>query len=121
MDLAARWNGDSFREHLRNIRRTWRGWNIVLFLDRGTPHTAAQSRALADELNIELRWLPTACPELNPVKSLWRWLKGRVLCNYQPDSFLDTTNTALNAIINLTCHKTRLLTGTLSKDFWLRT
>ena len=93
----------------------------MLFLDRGSPHTAAASQTLADELNIELRWLPTACPELNPVESLWRWLKGRILCNHQPVNFEDTTHTAINAIKSLTLQKTRKLTGTLSKDFWLRT
>ena len=29
------------------IRNSWRGWNIVLFLDRGSPHTAQASRQLA--------------------------------------------------------------------------
>jgi transposase len=89
----------------------------VLFLGRGSPHTAAVSQALADELDIELRWLPTACPELNPVESLWRWLKGRILCNHQPDNIEDTTQTALEAIDRLTLRQTLNLAGTLSKDF----
>jgi len=32
-------------------------------------------------LGIELRFLPAACPELNPVEGLWRCLKGRVLAD----------------------------------------
>jgi hypothetical protein len=61
-DLASRWNGDAFRDHLRQIRREWSGWHIVLFLGRGSPHTAAVSQALADELDIELRWLRLSQP-----------------------------------------------------------
>jgi len=121
IDLAPRWHGESFRDHLKHIRRQWRGWNIVLFLDRGTPHTAAASRQLAKALNIELRWLPTACPELNPVEDLWRWLKGSVLCNHQPDDFADTTRTAVEALDQLSNKQTLRISGTLCKNFWLRT
>jgi hypothetical protein len=121
VDLAPRWHGDSFRAHLQHIRRQWRGWNIVLFLDRGTPHTAAASRQLAAQLGIELRWLPTACPELNPVEDLWRWLKGTILCNHQPDDFADTTSTAVEALEELTNQQALTLSGALSKHFWLRT
>jgi hypothetical protein len=81
LDQAKEWHQASFQEHLRHLRSQWRGWNIVLFLDRGSPHTAKRSRKLARELGIELRWLPVACPELNPVEGLWRHLKGKVLAN----------------------------------------
>jgi transposase len=48
----------------------------VLFVDRGSPHTAKGSQALARGLGIELRLLPTVCPELNPLEWLWRYLKS---------------------------------------------
>lgn len=121
VDLAPRWDGASFREHLEHIRRLWRGWNIVLFLDRGTPHTAGASRQLAAKLGIELRWLPTACPELNPVEDLWRWLKGSILCNHQPHDFTDTTRTAVEALKELSPHEALRLSGALCNNFWLRT
>jgi DDE superfamily endonuclease len=72
LDQALQWNQESFQEHLRHLKAPWRGWHIVLFLDRGSPHTAKRSRRSAKELGIELRWLPTACPELNPVEGIWR-------------------------------------------------
>jgi hypothetical protein len=80
LDQALKWNQESFQEHLRHLKSQW-GWNIVLFLDRGSPHTAKRSLKLAKELGIELRWLPVACPELNPVEGLWRQLKGKALAN----------------------------------------
>jgi hypothetical protein len=46
------------------------GWRFVLFLDRGSPHTARASRRLARGLGIELRLLPTACPEQNPLREV---------------------------------------------------
>lgn len=121
IDLADRWNGESFRDHLRRLRSRWRGWNIVLFIDRGSPHTAKASRQLAREYGIDVRWLPTACPELNPVEDLWKWLKGTILQNHQPDNFTDTLATATDALRSLTNRETKQLTGILSGNFWLPT
>ena len=74
-------NAALLQEHLRHLKTQWRGWRIVLFLDRGSPHRAKKSLKLAKELGIELRWLPVACPELNPVEGIWRHLKGTALAN----------------------------------------
>ena len=121
LDVARRWDGASFREHLEAVRRLWRGWNIVLFLDRGSPHTAKDSRRLAERLGIEVRWLPTACPELNPVEGLWRWLKGAVLCNSQAERFDDTVSRALDTLASLSPRQVRQTAGIMSEHFWLRT
>lgn len=67
---APAWNRHTFQEHLRSVRSVWRGWDIVLLLDRGSPHTAGASRERAADLGVELRFPPAACPELNPVGGL---------------------------------------------------
>lgn len=121
VDVVDRWNGQTWRDHLSRIRSCWRGWNIVLFLDRGSPHTANASRRLAAELAIDLRWLPTACPELNPVEDIWRWLKGTILCNYQPDNFADTIQRATQALDQLTPQELLTKARVLSQHFWLPT
>jgi hypothetical protein len=54
---------ETHQSFLQLIRAYWRGWNIVLFEDRGSPHTAANSLALAQEVGIEVRLLPRATPE----------------------------------------------------------
>ena len=121
VEVVDRWNGPTWRDHLRRIRSFWPGWNIVLFLDRGSPHTAQASRKQALDMGIEIRWLPVACPELNPVEGLWRWLKGTVLCNFQPKSFCDTIDTAIAAVKELTPRQILKKAGVLSQNFWLRT
>ena len=117
---ARHWNQATFQEVLRAIRRTWRGWRIVLFLDRGAPHKARASRALAKALGIELRWLPVACPELNPVDHLWRHVKQDVLAN-EPVPDLDMSVERACAYIMALSPQERLRkAGVLSSRFWLR-
>ncbi len=121
LSRAGRWNQDSFQAHLRDVRRLWRGWRIVLFLDRGSPHTAKRSRALAAELGVELRFLPTACPELNPVEGLWRHVKGRVLAD-EPTPDLDASLARACESLRAMAPAERLrLAGILSGNFWLPT
>jgi len=109
----------TFQRILRFIRRRWRGWHIVLFLDKISAQRAKASRTLARELNIELRWLPTACPELNPVDHLWRHLKQDILAN-EPTPNLDITlKRAWSYLNDLTPRERLQKAGVLSGNFWL--
>jgi hypothetical protein len=120
-DESAKWNQDAFQEHLRSIRSRWRGWKLVLFLDRGSPHTARRSRALASELGIELRFLPTACPELNPVEGLWKHAKGRVLANEPTPDLGDALGRVYDELFQMGSTERLQLAGVLSGNFWLPT
>ena len=60
--ITEHWTAATHQAFLRQVRQAWRGWYIVLFADRGSPHTAKASRALATALGLEVRWLPTATP-----------------------------------------------------------
>jgi DDE superfamily endonuclease len=121
LDQALRWNQDSFQKHLRHLKAQWRGWNIVLFLDRGSPHRAKGSLKLAQELGIELRWLPVACPELNPVEGLWRQLKGKVLANRPTLWMEELMERACGYIPSLSPVERLQQPGVLSGNFWLAT
>lgn len=121
LDRAGRWNQYSFQAHLRHVRSVWRGWRVVLFVDRGSPHTATASRALAEELGIELRFLPTACPELNPLEGLWRHVKGRVLANEPTPDLDEALSRACESIVNMTATQRLQTAGVLSGNFWLPT
>jgi hypothetical protein len=121
LDEADRWNQQTFQEHLRHVRSTWRGWHVVLFVDRDSPHTAKGSRELAEALGIELRFLPTACPELNPLEGLWRYIKGEILAN-EPTPDLETAlDRALDEILDMDPTERLYVAGVLSGNFWLPT
>ena len=110
---------EQFQEMLRQMRRHWRGWHIVLFLDRNSPHTAETSRQLARELGIQLRWLPKACSELNVMDQLWRHVKDDVAAN-EPTPKVDETVRRAHDYVHALTPKERLQkAGVLSADFWL--
>ena len=117
---AEAWNQKEFQDVLRQIRSRWRGWHIVLFIDQGSPHTAKASRRLAKELGIELRWLPVACPDLNPVDDLWRHVKQDVLANEGTPDLDVSLARACEYILSLTPEERLRKAGLLSGNFWLR-
>lgn len=116
---SAAFNQKHFQHILRRIRRHWRGWHIVLFVDRNTPHKAGASRQLAHELNIQLRWLPKACSELNAMDHLWRHVKNLIAANEPTPNVVATVNRARRAIRDMPPQERLRKAGVLSKDFWL--
>jgi transposase len=116
---AKEWDQDHFQAYLHQIRKHWRGWRIVLFLDRGSPHTATASRELARALGIQLRWLPTACPELNPVDHLWRHVKD-FLANEACPKVAKSVERAAAYVLNLKPQERLRKAGILSPNFWLK-
>lgn len=117
---AEAWNQKEFQNVLRQIRSRWRGWHIVLFIDQGSPHTAKASRQLAKKLGIELRWLPVACPDLDPVDDLWRHVKQDVLANEGTPDLDVSLARACEYILSLTPEERLRKAGVLSGNFWLR-
>ena len=104
---------------LKMIRSRWRGWNIVLFEDRGTPHTSEAAIGLADKMKIEIRLLPTATPELNAMDHLWKSVKGRVLANRTTESIDISADKACRYIIGMSRYRRLKAAGVLSGNFWL--
>lgn len=109
-----------FQALLRLIRAHWRGWQIVLFLDKLSAHRARASQQLAAALGIELRWLPTACPHLNPVDHLWRHLKQDILANEPTPTLKKTLKRAWSYLADLPPRQRLLKAGLLSEDCWLK-
>ncbi len=108
-----------FQALLRRIRRHWRGWRIVLFLDRNSPHRTPASRQLARQLGIQLRWLPKACSELNVMDTLWRKVKDEVAANEPTPNVGTTVRRARRYVHSLSPEERLQKAGVLSKDFWL--
>lgn len=112
-------NQDVFANILHVVRRHWRGWHIVLFLDRSKVHRAKYSLQLLSQLDIEVRWLPKACPELNAVDHLWRHLKKDVLANEPLPNMDATLKRAWSYLADLSPRERLQKAGVLSKSFWL--
>lgn len=119
--ITREWVAETHQAFLKMIRAHWRGWHLVVFEDRGTPHTTDDSLELADSVDIEIRLLPRATPELNAMDHLWRWVKGRGVANRPTTSIDDSADQACQYILNMSRHERRQKAGILSGDFWLTT
>jgi len=111
------WDSQGF---LGLIRRHWRGWNLILFQDRASQHTAPLTVEHAQNLKIEIRWLPKATPELNAMDHLWRHMKKMTQASRRKLKCIDES--ALHAcqyILNLTPYERLVQAGVYSGNFWL--
>jgi hypothetical protein len=113
------WNEQTHQFFLQMIRSHWRGWQIVLFEDRGSPHTAEDSRKLATALHMEVRLLPTATPRLNAMDHLWRHVKGRALADRATKSIEQSADSACQHILTMSPHQRLQKAGVRSGNFWL--
>ena len=119
LQISARSRQADAQLMLRAIRSHWRGWQIILFLDRHPAQRARATRRLARQLHIQVRWLPTTCPELNGMDQLWRHITDEVLAN-EPTPDLDTTaQRAVQHILTMSPQDRRRQAGVLSDTFWL--
>jgi transposase InsO family protein len=117
--ITTDWDANTHQYFLEMIRAHWRGWQIILFEDRGSPHTAEDSLECAADLGIEVRLLPRACPELNAMGHLFRSVRGRGVANRQTRSIDESAMIACRHIYNLTPRERLVKAGVLSGRFWL--
>ena len=109
----------AFLHHLRACYRRWR--RLLVLLDRGPSHEAKAIAPLAQALNIHFCWLPTACPELNPIEHLWRPLKQQVAANRCEPTIDRLAQRAMDWLDAQTPTDRLRYAGTRSKNFWLPT
>lgn len=119
MLITTDWVQETHQAFLHQIKAHWPGWNILVFEDQGSPHTATESLATAARLGIEVRFLPRATPELNAMDHLWRWVKGRGLANRPTHSIDESADQACRYLFDLTSHERLKKAGVLSGHFWL--
>jgi transposase len=105
---------------LRLLRRAYRERPIWVLLDEAPCHIAPRSQALAQQLNIELLWLPKQCPELNAMDQLWREMKGSISANYQYATIEAHVAFAQAWLLSLTDSEAKRKAGIFSKNFWLQ-
>jgi transposase len=117
--VRARQRGEDFRIFLQTLHRHYRGWRVVLVLDGDSAHTAGASQHLAAQLGIELLWLPTRCPDLNPLEALWRSGKQTICANRQYPTIDEVVERFLVSLYWLSPQEARRKAGLLSKRCWL--
>jgi transposase len=92
---------DALRLMLRKIRQAY-GPQLSIYIvwDNWPVHWNVEVLATAFECNIQLLWLPTYAPWLNPIEKMWRWLKQTVVHNHtlteQFDKLKEQARTFLN-------------------------
>ena len=91
-----------------------------MLLDEDTCHTAHASAELAEELGIQLIWLPNRSPKLNPLESVWGDGKDVISANKQYATIEDQVIRFLQYLESLSSRQTLHKSGVLSKHFWLR-
>jgi transposase len=117
--ITEEWVNETHQAFLAMIRAHWRGWNPVLIEDRASQHKSPSSRALAEDLGIEIRLLPKATPELNAMDHLWRHAKRRAVGN-RPTVAVEASALAVcQYIIELSPRERLRQAGVLSGKFWL--
>ena len=75
---------------------------IILILDRWSVHRGAV-RCLLDSHadTVDVEWLPTYAPEINPVEQIWNHTKYADLANYIPDNLNDLCGEVEQSIIRM--------------------
>jgi transposase len=118
--VRPRQRGEDFRVFLQTLHRHYRGRPLALVLDGDSAHTAGASQALAAQLGIDLLWLPTRCPELNPLEALWRSGKQTICANRQYPTLDEVVERFLVYLYWLSPREARRKAGLLSKHCWLK-
>lgn len=108
-----------FQEFLDFIREHYHGWPVALLLDENPSHTDEATQSLAEDLDIQLLWLPKRSPQLNPLDQLWGHGKRAVCANYQHPAIEDQVYHFIKYYHELSPTDLLLKAGMLSPNFWL--
>jgi hypothetical protein len=85
---------------LRDLLRHLRGKVIVVW-DNGNNHKGPVIRELLRRYpRLSLEWLPSYAPELNPVESLWSYVKYGQLANFVPEDVYHLDDVVLEHLID---------------------
>lgn len=89
---------------------------IVLILDNAAYNRAYETQDFARSLNIELKFLPPYCPNLNFIERLWKLMKKEILKNIYYPAFSDFYDAIINFCSNLQIYQNEI-NNILSQKF----
>jgi transposase len=118
--VSHRQRAEDFQAFSHVLQGHYRGWSVVLLLDRDSSHTAKASQEVARELGMERLWLPLRSPELNAIDHWWRDAKKLVCTNRQYADIDDQAKRFVTYLQGLSPHQAMRKAGMLSKHFWLK-
>jgi transposase len=120
MMVSPRQRADDFQAFLEVLHRHYRRWLPVLLLDEDPSHTAEESLEAAEDLGIELLFLPRRYPELNAMDQLWRRTKPMISANRQYDTIEEQADRFVYYLLALDRQEALIKAGLRSPDFWLK-
>ena len=104
-------NAETVCQLLRQIARRGFRTPITLVMDNARYQKCKLVRALADELGIELLFLPAYSPNLNLIERFWKFVKKRALASRYHEDFAAFSQAITDCIDNATTiHKAELKT-----------
>ena len=70
-------NSNAFCELLGRLRQRFprRATRVTIVLDNAKAHKTLDAKTTADELNLELMFMPPYAPEFNSIEALWSVIK----------------------------------------------
>ncbi len=92
-------NAESVCSLLEKVRKNLKNLPITLVLDHARYQKCKLVKERANNLNIELLYLPTYSPNLNLIERLWNWVKKNCLYSKYYENF-DSFKTAINSTID---------------------
>ena len=93
---------EAFLEEIKNQYCT--ATNICIILDNARYQRAYSVQRKAEQLNINLIYLPPYCPNLNLIERLWRYFKKKVMKNKYYETFSEFETSVEQFFINFEQH-----------------
>ena len=118
--VSPRQRADDFCAFLEFLHWHYRRWLPVLLLDEDPSHTAEESREAAEDLGIELLFLPRRYPEFNAMDQLWRRGKPVISANRQYDSIDEQVDRFVGYLLTRSPREVLTKAALFSPDFWIR-
>ena len=110
-------NSDSVCEGLEKLRKKYPDEFIYVILDNAAYQRCRKVKRKAEELNINLVFLPPYSPNLNLIERLWKFLRQTILSNKYYQTFEDFFSAVGNFIDTLHVRCKEQLQSLLSFHF----
>ena len=88
---------DNVMFFLRQLHQQLRR-KLILICDRWSVHRSAVKRLQQKHDWLQVEWLPSYAPDLNPVEAMWSYTKHCDLANYIPDDIAALEDAVLDSL-----------------------